>query len=152
MEWVVALVEALDLLHVRRAGQPAVEPIRPGVIRTLDRLREAPTRRLAQPRPAMPADVVERANGPGAITKHDDALAGDVGEHVRARFGDALLTRDANPFAREDAIAFVGEDVGRRIVAARERLGAGSERFDGSEEGGHELLGCSLLGAGPAPT
>ena len=59
---VVLLAEVRHFVHVRRADQPAVEIVGPGVIRTLDAAGERPARLGAQPRAAVPADVVERVH------------------------------------------------------------------------------------------
>jgi hypothetical protein len=150
MQRVVALVEALDLVHVRRAVQPPIEPVRPGVVWTLNGLRERSTRILTQPRPAMPADVVERANDSRAVTHDDQALTRDVRENVGAGLRDALLAADADPLPGEDALGFLGEDLGRRVVTPGESAGALLEGLGGAEEGGHEEVrgaSCAVRGA-----
>src|SRR5207253_6975034 len=62
---IVLETESGDIVHVRRADQPAVEIVGPRVVRTLDAARERPFRTGAEPCAAMAADVVERANASG---------------------------------------------------------------------------------------
>ena len=58
----VCAIEALDLVHLRRRQQAAVEAVGPRVIRALDAAGKRAGRLGAEPRAAMPADVVMRAH------------------------------------------------------------------------------------------
>ena len=58
---IISLIEPRHFIHVRRADQPTIEPVGPGVIRTLNRGRVA-ARVFLQARPTMPADVEESVN------------------------------------------------------------------------------------------
>ena len=57
MQGIIGLIETRNLVHVRRADQSAVEPIRPGMIRTLNRRHDR--RLFFQARSAVPADIVK---------------------------------------------------------------------------------------------
>ena len=87
VERIVALIECLDLLHVRRADQTSVNRVGPRVVWTLDRLREASGPVTANPRTAMAADVEERAQLARAIAQNDQGLARHRAHHVVARNG-----------------------------------------------------------------
>src|SRR5271154_1662270 len=101
---------------MRRRDQDTVEVIRPAVIRAYDHSaggessgeRDTPGGRrfigcAAQPRAAMPADIIKGAQLSLAIAHHEDALAEQV-EHQRiARILQLLLAADADPFSAKDA-------------------------------------------------
>src|SRR4029453_9326478 len=92
-----AFVEATLALRPRRGEQPSVEPVRPGVVRALERLALA--RAFADDGPAVAADVEESAQRPLVVAdeQHRD-VAGASGVE-RARLGDLLRAGDVLPEA-----------------------------------------------------
>ena len=116
----VGLVEVLDLVGGRRADEPAVEPVRPGVVGALDGAAELPAVLLADPGAAVAADVVVGAIRALAVPQHDDALlAHRLGEPV-ARVGQPVLAADAEPALGEDVFQLMAEELGRRVVFPRQ--------------------------------
>src|SRR4029077_11467448 len=72
---------AVDLVRAdeRRADQGALVAVAPRVVQALDRaLRVAAGLRIAEPRAAMPADVVKAAQLAVAAANDEDALADNV--------------------------------------------------------------------------
>src|SRR5206468_2723777 len=112
VERVVPLVEARDLVHVRRADQGPIERVRPRVVGALDRLGEAPVLRLAQPGAAVAAHIIEGPHYAVLAAHHDDALAADGAERVVPGLGELGGAADANPAAREYAFPLFGPDFG----------------------------------------
>src|SRR5947208_15667794 len=121
MERVRALVEPLDLTHVGCADELPVDRVGPGVVGALDRFREPAARLLAQPRAAVAAHVVKRAQGAVPPPDHDHALARDGAQHVVAGRGDVGRAADADPARREDALLLLRVDLGRGAVTAADR-------------------------------
>ena len=62
MERVIFLAEVRQVVHLGRGDEPAGEVVGPGVVGAADQAREAPLIRLAEPRAAVAADVVEGAD------------------------------------------------------------------------------------------
>ena len=71
MQRIVLFVEALDLVHVRRTDEAAVERVGPRVVRALDRLGQFARDIFAQAGAAMTADVEERVQFAAPVA-HDD--------------------------------------------------------------------------------
>src|SRR5262249_47156601 len=124
---IVGAIEPVDRLHVARGEQCAVERVRPGVKRTLDRGEEVPRRLAANARAARAAKVVHPADGVAAVAHDDQTLAGDLGEKVVTGLLDLFLATDADPRARKDALLLRCEYLGRRVPARVERVGAGGD-------------------------
>ena len=118
----VVLAEARRAVHVRRGDEPAVEAVRPRVIRTLDALGEMALGLGAQPGAAMPAHVVEAAEPAAAVARDDDAFAGDVAQHVVARRGQVLDARDTHPHVAEEPRLLAREVRAVGVVRRRQRL------------------------------
>ena len=121
------------VVHVRRADEPAVEPVGPGVVRALEDLRPAGAF-VDDPGPAVTADVVEggesrRAAGRGRTVRagalfprpgpdRDNRLAADLAGHEAARFVQLLEPTSAHPHAGEDALNLLVEDRGVGVEPA----------------------------------
>ena len=116
---VVGLTEACDLVHMRRAHQPPVEPIGPRMIWALDGRGEMPAGPFAQPRAAMAAHIIEGAHHTRGIADHDETLAGNLGHQVVPGLRDGRRPPHAHPAPPEDALRFLGEHLGRRVIPAR---------------------------------
>ena len=97
---VIRLIESRNLIHVRRADEAAIEPISPGMIRTLNRRRVSACL-FAQPRPAMPADIVKAAHLRCLIPHDDQTLPRHFLDKIVARLGDLTLMPDTDPLPRE---------------------------------------------------
>src|SRR5690242_17655023 len=82
----------------------------------------------------MTAHVVVRASLARLVAQHDDALTGDLDNDVVARLLEARLAPHADPVTREDPLLLVGEHLGRRVVAARQRPRALAIALDRLEE------------------
>src|SRR5438045_9729070 len=104
MERIGLLVESLDFMHVRRANQATIQRVGPRVIGALNRFRQPATRGFAEPRAAMAADIVIRAPVAGLVAQDDDALAGDLRQHVIARICKSGISTDADPVVLKDAL------------------------------------------------
>src|SRR5439155_22683762 len=118
---IVPLVEARDLVHMRRADQRAVERVGPGVVGALYRFGQAAALAVAQPGAAVAAHVVEGAHGAILPAHQDDALPRDRADHIipgRAQLGGAP---DTHPALCEDSLLLLGVDPGVQVVAARQR-------------------------------
>ena len=112
----------LVLAHVGRADQAAVEGVCPGVVGALDGALQAAGGVVAEPRAAVPADVVEAAQLALLGAHHDHALAGHVDRHEVAGLVQALVAAGVEPGAREHPLALEVEHLGGVVVAARQRL------------------------------
>ena len=148
VEWIRLLVEPFHLVHVRRADQAAVECVRPGVIRALDRFGQPARGRFAQPRAAMAADVVVGAPLSRLVAQHDDAFAGDLNEEVIARRRERGVPADADPMPAEDSLLLFHEHVRRRVIGSRKRactLTIGLDRFQER----HRISRAALRPAAP---
>src|SRR5207247_6958790 len=115
------LAEPPDFVHGGCADQPAIEGIRPRVVRTLDRLGQPARGRFAEARAAVAADVVVRMPLARLIAQHDDALARDLHDEVVARRRQRGVAPHTDPMACEDALLLLGEDLRRRVVTAGQR-------------------------------
>src|SRR5262249_19474287 len=96
------------------------EVVGPGVVRALDAGETATRRLFDEPRPAVPADVVEAVEPPFRVAHHDDALRPDGPCHVVAGAGEVVLAPDAQPHLREDAALLLLEDDRVVVVAPGE--------------------------------
>ncbi len=121
MQRVVPLVEPRHLVHVRRPDQGPVERVGPRVIGALDRLGEAAPRRLAEPRAAVAAHIIEGAHRVVLTAYHDDALAAHALGRVIPRLGELGGAAHADPAPREDALPLFGPDLGRVVVPPGQR-------------------------------
>src|ERR1700730_13285508 len=102
----LGFIKTLHLVHVRRADQPPVEAIGPSMIRTLNRGRVA-ILFLAQPRPAVTADVVESAHPCLLIANTNQTFTGHLLDEIIPSFGNLTLMPDEHPLAGEDFLLFL---------------------------------------------
>ncbi len=129
-------VEALLALGPRRASQRAVQVVRPGVVRALERLSPALAahHRMA----AMPADVDEPLELLRAVAENDD---GDVaGPACEESSGLLHLVGAARvlPGSGEDPVALEPPDALVRVPARRKR----PPLLDGIRDRGDRRTGC----------
>ncbi len=125
---VAGAIEALAGLHVRGADERPRRVEGPRVVRALDhtRLRVARTR-VAQPRPAMRADVEEPADRRVPPSDDDHALRADLAGDQVPGGGELLLSADADPFGGEQ-VRLLGLPHLRGVVGT---AGEGRDRFPG---------------------
>ena len=91
-----------------RADQPAIDRIRPRVVRAGDPRLGARAALLAQPRAAMTTHVGMGVGEAVAVLDHEHTLAGDIGdEPVTGR--QAIVAADVEPRPVEDAFPFAIE-------------------------------------------
>src|SRR6185437_12981663 len=136
----VLLVESLDRVAGLRANQSAVQRIRPRMVRALDSLGEGAGGCLAHSRAAVAASVVVRADFPGSIAEYDYAVVADRVKEVVAGVGDLRFTPDAHPSPREDALAFLREQLRRHKEFLRQRVRAGNRDVSGLHESRHVCI------------
>jgi len=74
--------------------------------------------------------------------------SGDVYDDVIAGSRECGITADADPMAGEDALAFLGEHLRRRVIAARQRPRALMIALDGPDKG-HRISRAALRPAAP---
>src|SRR5204863_6874360 len=99
------------VLHMRSADQASFEIVGPRVIRALDAAGEDSGGFSTQPGPAMPADVVIRADGPGGPAGDDHAFTKDLAQKELARPLDLFRSAGADPHTREQRIHFPLEEL-----------------------------------------
>src|SRR4030095_10049289 len=97
---IISLIESRRLIHVRRAKQSPIQRVRPRVIRALNRCGVT-ILLFAKSRPAVTANVVERADRRSLILPDDQTFAGYFRKEIVARFGELALMADQNPPRRE---------------------------------------------------
>ena len=101
--------EALDLVHVRRLVQGAVEAIRPGVIGALQVAAHLALGIGAEERAAVAAHVVERAHHAGLVA-HQQGLGGAEAAHqVAARLGHVVGAAGEHPHGAKQRVALARE-------------------------------------------
>src|SRR6185369_9216659 len=100
------LIEPLDIIHMRRAQQFPIQSVGPGVVWTLDSLRELSSLRFAHPRPAMTADIVQRMQLALLVAHNDQTLACNFSQQIAAGVFQLALMPDANPLVQKDASPF----------------------------------------------
>ena len=118
---VVAPIEVRHLVHVRRGEEAPVEAVRPGMVRALDAVDERAVGGGAEPRAAVPAEVVEGAWAAFAVADDDEALARELAHHEPSGVADLLVAPHRHPAAEEEALEILAEDVRVRVVAGRQR-------------------------------
>src|SRR5438105_8229525 len=145
MQRVCLLVESFDFMHVRRADQAAIQRVGPRVIGALDRFRQPAPRGFAESRAAMAADIVIRAPLAGLVAQDDDALTGDLRQHVIAWICKSGISADADPVVLKDALLLCRKNLRRRVVAAGERARALLITLDRLQEGRHRSAPLRFL-------
>jgi len=116
----LALREVGLLLRPWRGPQRSVEPVRPRVVRTLQRL--APSFAFGDDEASMPADVHERAQHVVARARHDHGRAGCAAGEVRAGLRQPAAVADVLPRRSKDELLLAAEDLRIRVPAVGERV------------------------------
>ena len=129
MERMFSFIEAIDMLHMRRAQQSPIQPIGPGVIRTLDNLGEMPLLRFAHPGPAMTADIVEPVQLALLVADNDQTLSRNLCEQIVACVFQLALMPHTKPFGRKDALSFLCKNFLRNEILLRQSLHTNGECF-----------------------
>ena len=132
-------VEPRLAVHPRGVSQRAVQAVRPGVVRALDRL--APRVPVAEEVAAVTADVDEPAKLPVPGAGQDERERPGPGGRQAAGLGDLVEARRVLPGAREDVSLLESEH--RRVRVPVVRKGA---RHGGDLHGAN--LAASPLGPG----
>ena len=99
----LVLVDPALPVPARRSDEAAVEPVRPRVVGTLERLTSA--RALSHERAAVAADVEEGTQRVLLVAHEDDRNVPDRRGCDRAGLGHVALVPDVLPRAPEDALA-----------------------------------------------
>ena len=133
----LSFIKPFDLVHVRSAEQLAVEAIGPGVIRTLDRLAQLAGLFLAEPCPAVAADIVKSTQLSLLITQNDQTFTGNLLDHTGAGFRQLTLVPHTQSLSGKNALLFLRKDLGRNEVTLRQSLGAGGKSVGSFAKCGH---------------
>src|SRR4051794_31780402 len=114
----LVLREVRLLLAARRLAEAAVEPVRPGVVRALQRL--AVRLPLGEREAAVAADVDEATQHAVAVLRDDDRCAAYMrGEVARRR--ELSGVADVLPHRPEDSLLLPPQDLGIRVPGVRQR-------------------------------
>src|SRR5581483_7500087 len=113
------LREVRLLLAPRRGAEAAVEPVRPRVVRALQRLARPFS--LGDDGAAMAADVEERAEDAVAVARDDDRRAAGAGCE-EAGLRELPEVAGVLPRAAEDPLLLAPQDLRVRVPAIRKRL------------------------------
>ena len=126
MQRIIGLIKPGNVVHVRRADQSSIERVSPCVIRTLNRGRMSALI-LAEPRPAMTANVVKCADRrifyPGRRSNFRRRLP----KKIITGSCDLILMPNQHPLLGKNLLLFLGKNFGRDKIALRQALGAGRE-------------------------
>jgi hypothetical protein len=123
---VIGSLEAVDLVHLRRGQQPAVESVGPRMIGTLDAALEGSAALHAQPRAAMTAHVVKRANRAVRAAHQQHARAGDLAARECAAARQLIGSTRGQPHPRKDALHLPREPRDIRVRVRRQRRANGA--------------------------
>lgn len=134
-EPVLLRIEAGDLGHVGRGAQAAVQPVGPGVVRTLKGMAELAVGGEAEAAAAVAAEVVEGADRSivliGAADDHD-ALPVQLEQEEAAGRGELRDVAGEEPGAVKDPLALGAEDLlGGEVLAGQGVLAEGGAGFHG---------------------
>src|SRR2546426_10956685 len=99
-------IESVDFVHVRSAKQSAIQIVGPGMVRALDRLVQPAAFYLAEPRPAMAADIVETTDFALLIPQNDETFARRVRGKIIPTGRDLILVPHAQPLRGKDTLLF----------------------------------------------
>ena len=130
VQHVVVEAEIRRLDAYRRRDEPAVQVVRPRVVRTDDAtVGEASARDRAQRRAAMPAGVVKRLDRAVGRASDDQPLLADLGDEVVAGSRDLFGTTDRDPIAVPDSSSARDDsDRDRSTTPRADRLPCGAVR------------------------
>src|SRR5437588_7062687 len=127
---VIGLIESGRVFHMRRAHQPAVQCVSPGMIWALNR-RGVTTRFLLQSAPTVSAHIVKSSDLPLLISDYNQALVSDRYYEELARTGKLALVADQQPFFRKNLVLLVRKNVRRHKIFLQQRFGADHRRLEG---------------------
>ena len=131
MQQVIVLAKAGGLIHVRRANQPTIKTVAPGVVRTLNHAAVS-TGFLQQSGAPMTTNITVCPDLTLPITDNDQAFTGDFAKQIVTRIRNLTLVPEANPFAGKNPFSFRSEELGRNKIFLRQRhcsRGEGLGRF-----------------------
>src|SRR5208337_1011329 len=103
-ERVVFDAKVWHIMHLGRGHELAAEVVGPGVVGAADQPVKGAKRGLAEPGAAMAANVVKRVDCSVVGTGDDQALTGDVAEHVVASCGNLIGPAGVDPHAQEESL------------------------------------------------
>src|SRR6187551_1288036 len=103
----LGFVKTLDFIHVRRADESSVQTICPGMIRALERLAQVAALLLADPGPAMAADIVESPHSPFLLAQNDQTFTPDFLHEIIARLRQLALMSHAQPLSGKNTFLFL---------------------------------------------
>src|ERR1700730_14905236 len=129
----VGFVEILGPLHLASRLQPAVQPVDPAVVATLQRFPVAPRRHDL--RRTVAAHVVEAAEAAVFRMGQKDGLIEDRGRLEVSMTRQLTQMGDKLPGARKDALFLQLEDRGVDVHRRWQRVGAGDVCFELHTEG-----------------
>src|SRR5690349_10329400 len=103
-----------------RSEQSPIQPVGPGMIRTLDRLAKMSFAFLANACAAVTADVVERLHVFALVADNDHTFARDLGQEVISWRRNVTLMTHRNPLFGKNAFLFLSENFCRDQVVLRQ--------------------------------
>src|SRR5262249_43997885 len=103
------------------AYQAAVEVVRPRVVRTLNAAGQLAGRLREDPRAAMAADVVERADRARGVAGDDDVVAVDLANEILPRLLRVFGSARVEPHRSEERVELARQERGIGVVARGKR-------------------------------
>ena len=103
-ERVVFEPKGWHIMHLGRGHEPAGEVVGPGVVGAADQTVKGALGGLAEPGAAMAANVVKRVDCSVVGAGDDQALTGDVAEHVVTTYGNLVGPSGMDPHAQEESL------------------------------------------------
>src|SRR5208337_2706023 len=124
-ERVVFHAEVWHIMHLEGGHELAGEVVGPGMVGAADQAVKGALGGLAEPGTAVAANVVKRVDCSVVATGDDQALTGDVAEHVVTTRGNLVGPAGVDPHAQEESLQ-LGLIVGRvNVIAGRKTHGLG---------------------------
>src|SRR5438874_267504 len=105
-----------SLPHIGRARQPSIQRVAPSMVRTLNAPGEFALGVGTEARPAMPANVVERANYVIRPARHNYAIARNLTQKIVTRIRDRLGAPRPDPASPKEALHFLAEHIEAGVV------------------------------------
>ena len=103
----LGLIKTIDFVHVRRADESSVQTICPGMIWALEGLAQVAALLLADPGPAMAADIVESPHSPFLLAQNDQTFTHDFLHEIIARLRELALMPHAQPLSGKNTFLFL---------------------------------------------
>src|SRR5436190_23533451 len=114
----MCLVEPRNVVHVRRTEETPVQPVRPCVIRTLNR-GQTSVSVFAKSGATVTAYVVKAMHFSAFITNDDQRFARDLRDQIIARLRELTLMPDDYPLLRKDILLLFCKNFRRHEVSLR---------------------------------